>query len=176
MKKNCNLVLLALILVFSQGILAQSNFQNFKAGMVFNISLPDYMSKTIGLNSAATIQFKSVVKDVYGFVITDPKEDLALAEMKFGSVKEYAEDFINEFLKDEDQRKISKAVTVKKGEVNIVEYDASYYDKDSKIEIAYVVGLVETKNSFYKVLCWSAGENKEKFKADFEKIIYSIKE
>ncbi|MCC6369948.1 MAG: hypothetical protein IT236_02960, partial [Bacteroidia bacterium] len=93
MKKNCNLVLLALILVFSQGILAQSNFQNFKAGMVFNISLPDYMSKTIGLNSAATIQFKSVVKDVYGFVITDPKEDLALAEMKFGSVKEYAEDF-----------------------------------------------------------------------------------
>jgi hypothetical protein len=39
------------------------------------------MNKTLGLNSAADIQYKSVVKDVYGFVIYDTKEDLALVDM-----------------------------------------------------------------------------------------------
>ncbi len=29
------------------------------------------MSKTVGINNATTIQYQSVVKDVYGFVILD---------------------------------------------------------------------------------------------------------
>ena len=54
--------------------------------------------------------------------------------------------------------------------------DASYYDKDAKTEIFYLVGIVETSKAYYKVLSWSTVENKDKFKADFQQIMYSIKD
>ena len=44
------------------------------------------------------------------------------------------------------------------------------------MEIYYLVGIVETKTTFYKVLTWTNAKNKEKFKADFQRILYSIKD
>ncbi|MFA7380034.1 MAG: hypothetical protein WC150_06195 [Bacteroidia bacterium] len=155
---------------------AQTELKQYRAGHSFDISLPDYMSKTIGLNSSSAIQYKSAVKDVYGFVIFDTKEELGLAEMKYSSVNEFYDEFIKDFLKDEEKRKVSKPQYQKKGEISFVESDVTYYDKDAKIEIYYLVGIVETKTAYYKVLSWAAAENKDKFKADFQKILYSIKD
>jgi hypothetical protein len=39
-----------------------------------------------------------------------------------------------------------------------------------------LVGVVETKTAYYKVLSWAVAENKDKFKADFQKILYSLKD
>jgi hypothetical protein len=57
-----------------------------------------------------------------------------------------------------------------------VECDASYYDEEIKAEIYYLAGVVETKSAYYKVISWSSVENKDKFKPDFQKILYSIKD
>ena len=70
MKKNIA-VISALLLFAVNSVLSQTNFKDYTAGHQFNISLPDYMTKTIGLNSDATIQFKNNVKDIAGFVIED---------------------------------------------------------------------------------------------------------
>lgn len=155
---------------------AQSALQYYKGGHTFDIGLPAYMSRTMGLNSAASIQYKSVVKDVYGFVICDTKEDLSLAEMKFSSINEFYEDFINSFLTQEENRNVSKPVQQKKGDIHFIESDVVYFDKDAKTDIYYLVGIVETKKAFYKVLSWAVAENKDKFKADFQKILYSLKD
>jgi hypothetical protein len=96
--------------------------------------------------------------------------------MLYGSTTEFFEDFSKDFLKDEEKRTLSKPISKKIGNTNFIEFEASYYDKESKIEIAYVIGIVETPTAFYKVLCWSALENKDKYKADFQKIIYSLKD
>ena len=152
----------------------QTAMKPYKAGHVFNISLPEYMSETKGINSAAAIQYKSVVKDVYGMVIFDTKHELALADMHYSSINEFFEDFIVDFLKEEEKRTVSKPKTTKKGDVTFMETDVTYYDKDAEAEIYYLVGIVETKNSFYKVISWSAKETKDKFKPDFQKILYSI--
>ena len=175
MKKSS--ILLSTILVFiTLTSFAQIPLQEYKAGHTFTIGLPDYMSKTGGLNSAAAIQYKSTVKDVYGFVIFDTKEDLDLVEMKYTSINDFYEDFIKDFLKDESKRKVSKPVSQTKGGINFVECDVTYYDKEAEMEIYYFVGIVETKTSYYKVLSWAAAENKDKFKADFQKILYSLKD
>jgi hypothetical protein len=155
---------------------AQTNLKEYKAGHVFTVSLPDYMNKTVGLNSAAAIQYKSAVKDVYGFIIVDTKEELSLAELTYSSINEFYEGFIPDFLKEEEKRNVSEPVYQKKGNINFVECDVTYFDKDAKADIYYLVGIVETKLSFYKVLAWSTVENKGKFKADFQKIIYSVKD
>ncbi len=163
-------------LVFSIQAKAQAGMKTYKAGHVFDISLPEYMSKTGGLNSSSAIQYKSLVKDVYGFVIFDTKEELELVEYKFASVNEFYEDFIKDFLKDEPKRALSKPIASTKNGINFIEADLSYYDNDAKTDIFYLVGIVETSKAYYKVLSWSTLENKKAFKADFQKILYSLKD
>ena len=72
---NKTLTILTTILI-STMCFSQTAFKEEKAGHIFYVSLPDYMSKTIGLNTSATIQFKNTIKDVAGFIIEDNKEEL----------------------------------------------------------------------------------------------------
>lgn len=153
----------------------QTALKTHKIGHVFSITLPDYMSRTVGLNSSANFQYKSEVKDVYGFVIGDDKEELKLAELNFASVAEFHEDFMKSFLTDAEKKNIGTPVVKKIGEASFLECDVTYFDKEAGGEIYYLVGVVETKFAFYKILSWSAAENKDKFKADFQKILYSFK-
>jgi hypothetical protein len=155
---------------------SQTAFKEQKGGQAFTMSLPDYMSRTVGLNDAASLQFKSSVKDVYGFVIIDNKEELKLAEFLFANIVEFFDDFANNFVKDEPNRKMSKPESKKIGDYNFMSCDITYLDSEAKVEIYYFIGVVETPNSFYKVLCWSTAENKDKFKADFMKTFLSLKE
>lgn len=175
MRRTLAIFTLSLILMTATTV-AQNELIEYKAGHTFTISLPDYMSKTGGLNSDSAIQYKNTVKDVYGLVIFDTKEDLSLVEIKYSSANEFFEDFIVDFLKDEDKRNVAKPKSQKKGDITFIECDATYYDKDAQTEIYYLVGIVETKTAFYKVLSWATVENKNKFKSDFQKILYSLKD
>jgi len=169
------IVSLSLILTLSTtSISAQTTLKEYKVGHILNVSLPEYMSRTMGINSSAMFQFKNTVKDVYGFIIEDSKEELALVDMNYSSINEFCEDFAKDFLKDEEKRNLSTPEFQKKGEIHFAEFEASYYDKDEKTEIYYFVGIVETKTSFYKVISFTGIENKDKFKADFKKIVYSL--
>lgn len=168
---------LSLILVLTtSNLLAQTNLKEYKVGHIVSVSLPDYMSRTVDVNNSSIIQYKSTVKDVYGFIIEDNKEELALAEINYSSINEFCEDFAKDFLKDEKKRTFTYPEYQKKGDINFAEYDATYYDKEAKAEIYYLVGIVETKTSYYKVLSYTSKENKDKFKADFQSILYSLKD
>lgn len=175
LKKTITFFTSTLILVFTMSF-AQTALKEYKVGHIFSVSLPDYMSKTTGLNTSASIQFKNTIKDVYGFVIEDIKEELQLVEINYSSLNEFYEDFIKDFAKDEEKRNVSEPQSKKSGGTNFMECDVSYYDKESKIEIYYFVGLAETPSAYYKILCWSTLENKDKFKTDFQKTLYSLKD
>jgi len=107
-------------------VFSQTNFRVQKVGHVFYVDIPDYMSRTVGLNSAATIQFKNSVKDIDGFIIEDNKEELALAEMNFTSVREFYDSFISDFLAEEKKREVSEPLEKTIGEVDFIECDAQY--------------------------------------------------
>jgi len=155
---------------------AQTSMKEYKAGHIFYVSLPDYMTKTTGMNDVATIQFKNTLKDVAGFIIEDNKEDLVLSEMVFSSIDDFYDNFIKDFLSDQKKREISEPKSQTIGDVKFMECDASYYDKESKMEIYYFVGIAETKDTFYKLICFGSSENKDKFKPDFQKILFSIRD
>ena len=175
MKKKLTTLLIILTAITTTSH-AQTTLKEYKAGHDFYVSLPDYMSKTTGLNSAATIQFKNSVKDIAGFIIEDNIEELALAQLSYSSINEFYEDFIKDFIKDEEKRKVSKPKTQQKGETNFIDCDVTYYDKESKIEIYYFVGIAETKSTYYKILCFGSIESKDKFKKDFESILLSLRD
>jgi hypothetical protein len=165
-----------LFMLVGVGMYAQSNTKTVTAGHPVTISIPDYMNRTVGINSSALIQYKSEVKEVYGFVIEDGKDELNMAEMHFASIKDFYEDFIADFVKDEEKLKQSTPVSSQKNGINYMEADVSFYDKEAETEIYYLVGIVETKTAFYKVLSYCALESKAKFKSDFQKIVYSLKD
>jgi hypothetical protein len=163
--------LLSINLSFSQTPVTEK-----KIGHTFYISVPDYFTKTLDLNDDAVAQYESAVKDAYCFVIEDSKEDLELVNMKFVSLNDFYTYFEGEFLKDLKKRKIDKPTSFKNGETNYMQVDASYYSEESKIDIYYQVTLIETKNYFYKVYCYTALDNKAIQKADFEKMGASLHE
>lgn len=165
-----------ILILITSNLFAQTNLKEYQVGHVVSVNLPDYMSKTMGLNSSSILQYKNTIKDVYGFIIEDNKEELALADMNYTSINEFCEDFAKDFLKDENKKTFSYPEYKKIGDVNFAEFDASYYDKEAKGEIYYLAGIVETKTSYYKVISYTSLENKDKFKADFQKILYSLKE
>ncbi|MFY7963465.1 MAG: hypothetical protein ACOVO1_01095 [Chitinophagaceae bacterium] len=167
---------LVLMVLFVYSSFSQTTTNDFKVGHIFTVSLPSYMTKTTGINSAASLQYKNTVKDVYGFIIEDSKEELKILEINYTSAKEFYDDFIKDFLPKEKNRKVSEPIMKKIGDNSFVDVDFSYYDKDAKAEIYYSIGIVETPTTFYKILTWATAANKDKFKADFQKIIYSIKD
>ena len=171
------ITILAITLFFTNTIVfCQTEFKEQKVGHIFYVSLPEYMNKSIGLNSSATLQFKNTIKDIAGFIIEDNKEELKLAEMNYSSITEFYEDFIKDFAIDEEKRNVSKPLIKKIGDVNFAQSDVSYYDKESKLEIYYFVGIAETSSTYYKILCWGTSEAKTKYKTDFEKILYSLRD
>lgn len=173
MKKH--FLFIVLVLIF-QTIDAQTSMKAYEGGHTYQLSLPNYMSKTGGLNSAASIQYKSVIKDVYGFVIYDTKEELNLVEMNFSSISEFYEEFMNDFLVGEKSKKVSTPKFSTQGKTSFIESDVFYYDQDAELEIFYLVGVVETEKAFYKVISWSSAEKKDQFKVDFQQILYSLKD
>lgn len=174
MKKS--LIIFSLFSLVSLHSFAQTTLKEHKVGHEFYVSLPDYMSKTIGLNSAAVFQFRNNIKDIAGFIIEDNKEELELAQVKFSSINEFYDIFIKDFLIKQEDRVLSQSLMQTKGKNNFVEGDVSCHAKDSKVGIYYFVGIAETKSAYYKVLCYCSVANKDKFKADFQKILYSIKD
>jgi hypothetical protein len=164
------------MLFFVTNSFSQSATKEFNIEHSFKINLPTYMNRTVGLNEVASLQYKNVVKDIYGLVIADYKDELELAEMNYSSINEYLEESLKTFLDDEPSKKTSNPIYKKIGEQNFGEFDASYYDEEEKVEIYYLFGIVETKTSFYKVLSWCSSLEKEKYKEDFRKILYSLKD
>ena len=75
-------ILTSILILIALPIFAQTIFKEIKAGHTFNISLPDYMSKSIGMNAASTLEYKNIVKGVFGIVICDSKEELELAKIQ----------------------------------------------------------------------------------------------
>lgn len=176
MKKITLIVTTVLFSITNLAFAQTPQLKESKVGHTFMIGLPDYMSKTVGLNTAASVQFKSTVKDVYGFVIIDLKEELDLAELKYSTVEEYFNSSFSDFFKGEKNVKMSEAHLEKKGELNFIEKDVTYYSKDIKGEIYYFIGALETKTAYYRLFTWSLASNKDKFKQDFQAILYSIHE
>jgi hypothetical protein len=125
------------IVLFTYASFSQTATKDFKVGHIFNVSLPNYMTKTTGINGAASLQYKNTVKDVYGFIIEDSKEELKILEINYTSAKEFYDDFIKDFLPKEKNRKVSEPVVKKIGDIGFVEADFTYYDKDAKGEIYY---------------------------------------
>ena len=155
---------------------AQTPFNTVKTGHTVSFSVPEYMSRTTGINDASFLQFKSIPKDVYTYMIEDSKVELDIVEMKFTSVMDFYEFFIKDFLISEKKRKVSAPVSLTKDGVNYVQSELTYFDKEADSNIYYNITMAETTGYFYQILSFTSEENSKNVKADLSALGVSLKE
>lgn len=153
-----------------------SLYTEYKAGHLFEISLPSYMERTVGQIDASAVEYRNQANDLYGYVTFDTKENLELTKQKYASILEYQETLLKNFIKDKEKRIVSKPLSQKRGNINFIETEVTFHDKETNDDFYYLIGSVETKTTFYRIISWSLAKNKNKFKEDFQKILYSIKD
>lgn len=168
-------IILILLAVFGKATNAQTLMDKYNLGD-FTVSLPYYMSKTGGLNNDAAIQFRNMVRDVSGYIIKEDKTVKEIDNPANPGINQFYDQFLKEFLIDKKERKIAVPKVSTNGDAKFISTDLSYLDDETMIYYYYFIGIAETKNSFYKVICSSTLDTKNLFKSDFQKIFNSIKD
>lgn len=155
-------------LIFSQG----TKYSPVKVGHIFNISFPNYMTRTYGLNNAASVQYMNIEKEAYTIVLDDEKEEITLAGIQINNLNSYYDFFISNFDMD-------SAVVLSKSEIQINKNNSIQCELSSEVEgakIYYYITLIETKEYYYSIISWTLFEQKDKLIVDYKKIAESLKE
>lgn len=153
---------------------AQQSFTENRLGHIFYLSVPDYMSPTLGLNDHACAQYQCLEKDLFTFVIEEAKDQLDLVDLHFNSLEEFYNYFEERFLQGTRDRKVEKPVAYQVGNVNFIQTEATYFDPEIKETIYYLVTIAETKTHYYQILSYTPVSNQEMLKPDMIRIANSI--
>ncbi|MFH1051665.1 MAG: hypothetical protein V1779_12155 [bacterium] len=168
------LATICLVLAFAtNGITAQEKgFTKQKMGNILYIDLPDYMTKTIGLNDIAKIQYQNTEKEAYLIMIEEDKEDIKLAGTEFTNAKDYYNFFIGNF--GIDSIHVTSEEEVKTGKFPA--YQAQVDGLVQGLNLFYLLTIVESPTHFYNIISWTKMDNKQQLINDFKKIASSLKE
>lgn len=173
-------VLITLLLMITMvSAYSQTKFTEQKAGHVYHVSVPDYMTKAVTLNDVATMQYINSAKNAYLVIIDDSKEELEMKGIKFASLKDFHDDNIKH-LKAEDNDPVESKATEFESNGNKfyqTELNVNFKEKDNlEVKITYLITYVETKGYYYQILCWSLTPEYKNLSDDFKKIAASIRD
>jgi len=170
--KSIKLFTLSILLTFS-ALESTAQFTKKTFGHVFSLDVPDYMTKTVDLNSSATAQYQNAKKETYLILIEDSKEELELADMKMNK-KDFFDDFIKDYSTDMIDFKIEPSIEFTKNGLNFIQSELTF--KSGEVDIYMIVTVIESNTYYYKLLTWTLKSYKNNYKKDFEKIINSFSE
>lgn len=153
-----------------------SPYKEYEAGHAFEISLPKFLERTKGINDYAAIEYINNANDIFGYTVYDTKENIKLEGRNYASLEAYHGNTIKGFVKDIPKKIVSQPQSHKSEGINFTETDITFHDKETNKDLYYFIGSVETKTTFYSVVFRTLGKNKNKFKGEFLKILYSLKD
>lgn len=159
------------LLTFATKAFSQ-NFSTKNAGNCFTLEIPNYMAKTYDLNDVATLQYNNTVKEAYVIVIEDSKEELNSLSMIYQNPKEFLESFTKDYQLEAKNRTISEITTFESNKNQHAQVEMSWSTEES--DLYMIITTVETKEHFYKILCWTLSEYKDILKADYLTISKSL--
>ena len=148
------------------------NFSTKNAGNCFTLEIPNYMAKTYDLNDVATLQYNNTVKEAYVIVIEDSKDELNSLSMIFQNPKEFLESFTKDYQLESKNRTISEITAFESNKNQHAQVEMSWSTEEG--DLYMLITTVETKEHFYKILCWTLREHKDKLKADYLTISKSL--
>ncbi|RXP60875.1 hypothetical protein EC396_04270 [Lutibacter sp. HS1-25] len=148
------------------------NFSTKNAGNCFSLEIPNYMVKTYDLNDVATLQYNNTVKEAYVIVIEDSKDELNSLSIIFQNPKEFLENFTKDYQLETENRTISEITEFESNENKHAQVELSWSTEDGSLYM--LITTVETKEHFYKILCWTLLEYKDNLRDDYLMISKSL--
>lgn len=152
---------------------AQS-FEQKTGGHCFTLEIPDYLTKTYQLNDVASLQYMNASKEAYVMVIEDSKDHLNEMGSKFIDSEDFLKNFLEDYQIDSKNRKVSKIKNFTSNDYGHSQVEMTW-DSDGN-SLYMLITSVETPDHFYKVICWTLKEYKNKFKKDYLRVSKSLME
>ncbi|GHC66040.1 hypothetical protein [Ulvibacter litoralis] len=149
-------------------------FTTEKGGHCYTLEIPNYLTKTYDLNDSATLQYKNTLKEAYIIVIPDSKDELTSLGTTFIDSKEFLNFFIKDYQIESKNRTITDVVEFKSNQKKHAQVEMTFNVNEN--DFYMLITTVETETHFYKILCWTLLENKDKFRDDYIKTAKSLKD
>lgn len=149
-------------------------FATQKGGHCYTLDVPNYLKKTFSLNDVASLQYMNEDKVAFCVVIDDNKEHLAEVEMNFTGVKNFLENFLEDYNTEAADRKVGSITEFTANNNKHAQTELTWTEEGDKFYL--LVTAVETKTHYYKILTWTIAANKDELKNDFIKIAKSLKD
>ncbi len=165
-------LIIVTLFVFSNSSAQQ--FATKQGGHCFTMDIPEYMTISYDLNDVATLQYQNAAKEAYVIAIDDSKNHLEFLGLKFMNAREFLDDFIAEYKKDAEKRKLGPIKEFVANDNKHAQVELSWKDDDD--DYVMLITAVETKTHFYKILCWTLKDKKDKLEKDFITISASLKD
>ncbi len=145
-----------------------------KGGHCFTLSVPTFLTKTYDLNDVASLQYQNTQRDAYLIVIYDEKGHLESVGVKFTDSKDFLDSFLADYMIDATNRKTTPAKVFQANGNGHAQSELTWSEDGANFFM--LVTAVETKEHFYKILCWTSATNKDRLLNDFVALSKTLKE
>ena len=105
-----------------------------------------------------------MVKDIAGYIIKEEKSVKLIDDPANPSINQVYDQFLTDFFIAKKERKIASPHVSTTGEAKFMNTDLTYLDDETMIYYYHFIGIVETKNCFYKVICYSSLDDENLYK------------
>ena len=136
------------------------------------MKMPEYLTRAYDLNDAASLQYKSLVRDAYVIVIEDSREELSGIGMVFGNTREFLHYFADDFKAEAGERSAGEVREFRANGNQHAQMEMTWREND--IGFYMLITAVESKTHFYKIMCWTVAAQADQFRKDFEIISSSL--
>ncbi len=148
----------------------------------YSLDLPDFLTKTSGLNDNASLQYQNLTKEFYIIVIDESIEEFNEAiEENEEYLDYYLPDFAgySEFVYDLIIESLYTYESTEWKELKINNLNARQIGINGKIsglDVFYHYTIIEGAKDYYQVLIWTLKDKMEEHKPYMEQIVNSFKE
>ena len=145
----------------------------------YSISAPDYMTEMKSLHDEASFRYANIYKETYTIVIDEDKQEfidtfkeIEIYNDSLTPLENYSDYQIKSIQESIEGSKINEV------DFKIKNYPSKQYEFSGKVEginIAYLIGFVESDDTMYMMMSWTIDNRYKKYKNTFKLIQNSIK-
>lgn len=179
MKAKIILSILSLSLILSCGGSAEKNYT--AKGPGFTLQVPESMSKTSQLNDEASLQYQSILKNMFVIVIDESKDDMQAAIDSPPEYAVYNNDLEGYYglVSTNLKATLSRNDLPKPVDTKINGLPAKILDVEGFIEdedISWKFAFIQGKKTYYQVVAWTSTDQKEDNEKAMNEIVNSFRE
>jgi hypothetical protein len=148
----------------------------------YSVFIPEYLSKTTGLNQYTTFEYENIEKDFYVIIMDESKDGFSETVEKniydvTPNINGYYEVVKNHFKNEtnlKDFKVFDEIFELNNAEKKIT-FTMTGIDMTDNYPVYYRYSIIESKTRYYQIMSWTNQKNAKKVISDMNNIINSFR-